>query len=594
MLPSPPHIVAVRQQMPHSLSPELRWLFRKIRPQLYLHTASFVCLTLASVAALITPLSIRWLIDSILPNHYSHLLVAAIGLVFASYEGRAVLNALGGYLTFRASQSAALDLRMCLLRHLDSLSADYSDRTPVGEMLYPFSSPIDAISYFGSDLLPSVLRTIVAAGITLSAMVVLSPFLTLAVVPLVPVFLSIRYHYRNRITREADAVQSDQAMFSSFLQEHLSALTQLQLLRQTEAQEGTAHQLLTKAVCSQDTLCRTGVSFSAFSNLTIVTGLAAILGCGSLLVLSGNLTVGTLVAFYSLLIQLFDPLSSVAEMYSRAQRTFASIRQVRTVLELVPSIREHPNASALRQNIPFNIELRDVHFGYPEPRNLIHIPRLEIFHGQRVAVVGPNGAGKSTLAKLLARIYDVKSGAILIAGSDIRAIRLPSLRSSVCYLPSQPVLFHQSVANNLRIGRPEATNDQLREALQIVGLQRFLQNHRSGLDQLVGPGGSTLSTGERQRLAIARTLLQCPPILILDETTSSLDPSFEEVLFRAVSERMPKSTLIIVSHRLHSLSWVERILVLENGQVVGDGGHSFLSAMNPLYAKLLASTVSAA
>jgi ABC-type multidrug transport system fused ATPase/permease subunit len=594
MLPSPPRIVAVRQQMPHSLSPELRWLFRKIRPQLYLHTASFVCLALASVAGLITPLSIRWLIDSILPNHDSHLLMTAIALVFASYEGRAVLNALGGYLTFRASQSSALDLRMCLLRHVDSLSADYCDRTPVGEMLYPFSGPIDAISYFGSDLLPSILRTIVAVGITLSAMIVLSPFLTLAVAPLVPAFLSIRYHYRRRITREADVVQSDQAKFSSFLQEHLSALTQLQLLRQTEAREEIAHQLLTNAVYSQDALCRTGVSFSAFSNLTIVTGLAAILGWGSMLVLSGNLTVGTLVAFYSLLIQLFDPLSSVTEMYSRAQRTFASIRQVRTVLELAPSVREHPNASALRQDCSYNIELRDVHFGYEEPKTLIHIPRLMILHGQRVAIVGPNGAGKSTLAKLLARIYDVKAGAILIAGSDIRAVQLPSLRSCICYVPSQPFLLHQSVANNLRIGRPEATDSELRAVLQIVGLQRFLDDHRSGLDWRVGPGGSTLSTGERQRLAIARTLLQRPPILILDETTSSLDPSFEEALLRAVSERMPKTTLIIISHRLHSLSWVERILVLENGQVVGDGGHSFLSAMNPLYAKLLDSTVSSA
>ena len=171
--------------------PELRWLFPKVRPQLPLHVASFLCLTLASLLALVTPLSIRWLIDSILPAHDSHLLVIAIGLIFASYEGKAVLNSIGGYLTFRATQRTALALRMSLLRHIDSLSADYFDRTPVGELLYPFEGPIDEISYFGSDLLPSILRAAIAAGVTLSALTVLSPHLTLVVVPLVPAFLAV-------------------------------------------------------------------------------------------------------------------------------------------------------------------------------------------------------------------------------------------------------------------------------------------------------------------------------------------------------------------------------------------------------------------
>jgi ABC-type multidrug transport system fused ATPase/permease subunit len=312
--------------------PELRWLFPKVRLQLLLHVASFLCLTLASLLALVTPLSIRWLIDAILPAHDSHLLVIAIGFIFASYEGRAALNSIGGYLTFRATQRTALALRMSLLRHIDSLSADYFDRTPVGELLYPFEGPIDEISYFGSELLPSILRTAIAAGVTLSALTVLSPHLTLVVVPLVPIFLAVRHRYRRRIGRQADLVQAARRKFSSFLQEHLSALTQIQLLRQTEPQENKASELLTKTVCSQDELCKTGAFFSALSNLAVVSGIAATLTWGSLLVFRNKLTIGTLVAFYSLLVQLFDPLSMAMEMYSRAQRTFASIRQIQAVV----------------------------------------------------------------------------------------------------------------------------------------------------------------------------------------------------------------------------------------------------------------------
>jgi len=575
--------------MPNPFPLELRWLYQKIRPHLPLHFASFLCLTLASLMVLITPLCMRWLIDSILPAGDSRLLVVAVGLIFMSHEGRAVFDALSGYLTFRAAQRTALDLRMSLLRHLGSLSAEYHDRTPVGEMLYPFSGPIDEISYFGSDLLPSIFRTIVATGTSLAAMIFLSPFLSFIVTPLIPAFLSIRDHYRSRIGHEADAVQTDQAKFSSFLQEHLSALTQIQLLRQTEAQERKAHQLLTNSVCSQDVLCRTGVFFSAFSNLTIVTGLAAILCSGSLMVLSGKLTIGTLVAFYALVTQLFDSLSSVTEMYSRAQRTFSSIRQVRAVIEVAPAIKEHPHARPLQLRSPLNVEFREVSFGYGGRRTIIDIPRLEILQGERVAIVGPNGSGKSTLVKLLARIYDVDSGAILIAGSDVRAVELTSLRSSICYLSTQPILFHRSIADNLRFGRFESTCGDLERVLRIVGLTRYLDGYPGSLGEYIEPSASNLSNGERQRVAIARALLQRPRVLIFDETTSSLDPSSEETILRTIDRTLPDSTLIVVSHRVHSVSWIGRILLMRKGQVVGDDNHSVLSATNSLYTQFILS-----
>lgn len=578
--------------MPSPFPPELRWLFPKVKPQLPWHIASFFSLTVASLLALVAPLSIRWLIDCILPAHDPRLLVIAIGLIFTSYEGRAILSALGGYLTFRASQNTALALRTSLLQHLDALSAEYFDRTPVGELLYPFEGPVDEVSYFGSDLLPSILRTGVAAGVTLSAMTVLSPFLTLAVIPLIPVFLVVRHRYKRRIGQQADLVQVARSKFSSFLQEHLSALMQIQLLRQTEPQERKASQVLTNAVCRQDALYRTGAFFSALSNLTIVTGIAAILTCGSLMVFRDKLTTGTLVAFYSLLIQLFDPLSMAMEMYSRAQRTFASIRQIQTVFDTTAAVKEHACSRPLALDVPLHVAFNDVSFGYRQRSHVIQIPQLEILQGERIAIVGPNGAGKSTLGKLLARLYDVESGGIFIAGLDVRAVTLTSLRSSICYLPAQPILFHRSLADNLRIGKPESTCDELERVLQMVGLTKYLNACPGSLDEYIEPSASNLSNGERQRVAIARVLLHRPRILILDETTSSLDPSSEETILRTIDQTLPDSTLIVVSHRVHSISWLRRILLMRKGQIVGDGNHSVLSATNVPYTQFLASTVS--
>lgn len=580
--------------MPDPFPPELRWLFPRIKPQLRLHIASFLCLTVASLLALVTPLSIRWLIDSILPSHHTRLLVVAIGLIFASYEGRAVLNGLGGYLTFRATQHTALALRTSLLRHLDLLSADYFDRTPVGELLYPFEGPIDEISYFGSDLLPSILRAVIATGVTLSAMAVLSSLLTLVAAPVVPVFLVLRHRYRRKIGQQADLVQVAKRRFSSFLQEHLSGLTQIQLLRQTESQERKALQLLTNTVSSQDALWKMGVLFSALSNLAIVTAIALTLTGGSLMVFRSALTIGTLVAFYTLLVQLFDPLTSAMEMYSRAQRTFASIRQIQNSLETSASVKEHCRAKTLPEDRPLHIAFREVSFHYRRQTDILHVPKLEIAHGERLAIVGPNGAGKSTLAKLLARLYDVDAGEIRIAGLDIREVEIESLRSAVSYLPAQPILFHRSVADNLRIGKAGSTCADLEHVLRMVELTKYLSTFPGSLETDIEPGASNLSNGERQRVAIARELLHHPQILILDETTSSLDPTSEEGMLRMIERVLPHVTLIVVSHRLHSISWMKRVLVMEKGQIVGDGSPSSLKATNLRYLELLASTTSVA
>ncbi len=572
--------------------PELRWLFPWIRPQLRTHLGSFLCLAAASLLALVTPLTIRWLIDSILPAHNARLVGVAIGMVFASYEGRATLTSFGSYLTLRATQDTAMTLRMSLLRHLDSLSADYFDRTPVGDLLYPFGGPIDEISYFGSDLAPSILRAVTATGVTLSAMAALNPLLTLVVVPVVPLFMLLRHRYRNKIGTQADLVQVARSKLNRFLEEHLFGALQIQLLLQAEPQEQRASQLLSSALGSQAALGKTGICFSALSNLIIVTAIALTLTGGSWMVFRGALTIGSLVAFHTLLVQIFDPLAAAMEMYARAQRTFASIRQIQNSLEAAPTVKEHRCAQTLPTDRPLDIAFRDVSFRYQWQADAIRIPKLEIIQGERVAIVGPNGAGKSTLTKLLARLYDIEAGEIRIAGVDLREVKLESLRSAVAYLPTQPILFHRSVADNLRIGRAELTGSELEEVLHVVELTKYLAGLPGSLEGDIEPGASNLSSGERQRLGIARALLSRPKILILDEATSSLDPASEELILRKVERAMPQSTLIVVSHRLHSLQWMERMIVMQKGRIVGDGQPRTLGKAEAGLQEILASTTS--
>jgi ABC-type multidrug transport system fused ATPase/permease subunit len=555
---------------------EMRWLSRHVRPFLRWHIASFLVISVGSFLALLAPLVLKWLIDEVLPGRRMGPLIGAVGLIFLCHQGRAALTSAGGYLTMLAAERLALNLRLRLLRHLDTLSVDYHEGIPVGVSMYPLKEPIDEISYFGSDLLPSILRTLVATMLTLGTMLILNARMTLAILPLIPFFLLTRKHFRGRLEDGSNTVQRNHIAWSSFLQEHLSSMVAVQMLRQERRQERTAFRLLGTSVRSLNGLFRTGVSFTFYTTLAVGIAMSAVIGYGGWSVLRGSLTVGGLVAFYTYVTQLFEPLSGAAETYVRAQKTFASIRQVQTVLALQPAIENCPTATSFPHNHPWTIQLADVRFGYPGNRGLLSIPRLDIRAGERVAIVGENGAGKSTLAKLLARLYDVDSGSISIAGRDVRDIEIQSLREHICYAPPHPVLFDTTIAGNLRLGKATATAADLGAVMENVGLTAWLGTLQGGLNQRIGAGGSRRSGGQRQRIGIARAILQQPRVLILDEATSSLDSGSEQQLLSRLRDVLPGCTIIVISHRLSAVLSVGRVIVLEQGRVVEDASPTSL------------------
>jgi ABC-type bacteriocin/lantibiotic exporter with double-glycine peptidase domain len=549
---------------------EFVWLLKQIRPLLHWHLASFLSITAGSLLALVSPLLLKWLIDSIIPRKSMGLLFLAVTLIFIGHQGRVALTSLGSYIMLSASQKMALGLRMALLEHLNTLSADYYEETPIGAAMYPLKEPVEEIAYFGSDLLPAILRMLITTAFTLAAMSTLSPALTLVVVPLMPVFLVTRQYFRRKLATYADAVESDRLAWSNFLEEHLSAVVPVQLLGQEKRQERRAFRLLARSVRSQQRLFQTATWFTVWSSLAIVLAMSAVIGYGGKSVLAGTLSMGTLVAFYGFVTQLFEPLSGAFELYARAKKTFASIRQVEAALSLRPSVTNAAGALLLSSTHPADVEFREVEFGYFRNKDLLSVPSLRILAGEHIAIAGENGAGKSTLVKLMARLYDPVCGSIQLGGENIRNIHLKSVRQSVCYLPRDPTLFDGSIAYNLRFVRPAASEPELSEAIQVVGLSNFVESLPHGLRQRIGPGGCQLSGGERQRLALARAYLQKPRVVILDEATSCLDPSAEENILLRLRSNLGLSTFIVISHRLTTFSMFARVLLISHGRIASD------------------------
>lgn len=548
---------------------ELRWLTKQIRPFVAWHVASFVCMTVGSLLALLTPLVLKWLIDQVLPKRETGLLFLTAVLIFLSYQGRTALTSLGNYLTLTAVQKMALRLRMDILRHLDRLSADYYESTPPGAVMYPLKEPIEEAAYFGSDLLPAILRMCLTTGFTVVTMLVLSPVLTFAILPLIPLFLIARQHFRSKLSNDSDAVQTNLVEWNGFLEEHISSVLPIQLLGQEQRQERKAFRLLARTTRSYLALFRTGTWFTVWTSMAVVLAMSAVIGYGGWKVVAGTLSLGSLVAFYSFVTQLFDPLSGAAELYTRAQRTFASIRQLQGVCALRPTIIDPPICASFPLE-DWGVEFVGVEFGYERQKNTLLIPSLRVAAGERIAIVGENGAGKSTLARLATRLYDVNSGSIHVGGMDIRNIRLKHLRRHICYLPRDPVLFDGTLASNLRFVSPGASDHELLEAIHLVDLADAVAALPDGLHQRLGPDACQLSGGQRQRLVIARALLQRPHILILDEATSCLDPSSEALILRNVSDYLSGSTIMVVSHRVSTVATFGRILVLSGGRILED------------------------
>jgi ABC-type multidrug transport system fused ATPase/permease subunit len=509
----------------------------------------------------------KWLIDEVLPQRQIKFIGIATGAFVVTFCCRLAFNRMGSMMIFRSSQKLAFRVRLDLLRHLQTLSAEYHSGAKVGDVLYRLEQDVDQVAGLLVDFLAFLVRTALATGLILVVMVALNLRLTCVALGVLPILMILHARYRSRLQLCSELAQESATERSSFLQEHLSGIVQIQLLGRELREARKFARLARTAMQMQVKRRSTELVFVFLLLLLVETGSVAILGCGSYLAICGALSIGGLVAFYTYVSRLFGSVGGAVDIYSGVQRARVSVRRILQIEETEAAIVDRPGAHSLSPSTRGDLRLNGVKFGYRSGKAVLDGVSLNVNAGEKIALMGLSGSGKSTIMKLVTRLYDVWGGEILVDGVDIRDVSLKGLRSTVALVPQDPILFDATLRENLLYGNPKATEIQLDEAVTLAQLRSTIERLPQGWNQVVGARGDRLSGGERQRVALARAILQRPRILILDEATSALDVETENHLLEALKSFVADRTLIVISHRLPAALWPNRILVMHNGRI---------------------------
>jgi ABC-type multidrug transport system fused ATPase/permease subunit len=532
------------------------------------------------------PLLMRRLIDGALPaGDVTTTLFLVLGIV-GCLLGRPLFLLLSAKLDFSVEQGIGQNLRITILEQLNRLSAHYHESTPAGDKLVRLQNDVDQISQGGSQIISTLVRASILLVLNATVMLHIDARMTLALVPAILLFLCIKPRFMQSMRTRADAAQLETGRAGSVLAEYISALPQLQLL-------GAESLVLKNAVFVWGNMLRARsdqrnieLLYGAVVSGGFVLSTLIVLVVGSEQVLHGALTIGSLVAFYTYSTRIFEPVSSLLDLVSRFQRVAASIRRVQAVLFAVETVPDFGTIAKARTEITQGISIQDVTFSYSSERVALNSVSFHIGHQGRVGIVGPSGSGKSTLVRLLVRLADPQTGDITLDGYPIREYSLAALRSTICYVPQNPVLFQGTVGENLRYGKPNASDRELESVIDAVQLTDAIGRLPHGLNSDLGPFGRGLSGGEQQRLALARALLRSAQVLILDESTSALDVATERAVLESIANYSHRSILIIISHRLASLTWLNQLVVLKAGQIAASGNHQDLYSSSAFYRSL--------
>jgi len=568
------------------LSAEMHWLVRYARPLRFLLVADLLCMIVGSALSLLDPLVVKWLIDVALPSHTLRPVLLGTLIFCLIFVASLGINYLASFLSCLVTQKMVFRIRMSVLRRLHVLPAQCRRDFQVGDTLYRIEQDVDRVAELSGDILPLTIQMAIMGVMVLVTMAVLNWHLTLLVAPMLPIFYLLQHTYAGRLKEAADNAQYQSGRVNAFLQEHLAGLMQLQLLNRTSTQVGKFARLTAKGAQLQVKQRATEMAFGAASVSAIVLGVGLILGYGGYEVTRGLLTVGGLVAFYGYIFRLFAPVSIAIDLQSRFQRVGASIRRIVEMTNPQPTSEVRGNAVPLRSDIKPELEFRSVCFSYERDRAILRNMSFRIEPEETVALVGLNGSGKSTIGLLATGLYTPDAGSILVGGSDTQELGGRSLRATISLVPQDPILFDETIRGNLLYGNPLATSSDLDEVAALTQLDLVIRRLPRGFDEPLGPLGARLSGGEKKRLALARTLLQQPRILIVDEITSSLDAPSATALLHGLEHFRRSRTLVVVSHRPSTILWADRILVVEDGAIADSGKHADLTLRCQAYRRI--------
>ena len=563
-------------------------LFRMLRPQrARIVVATFVLMAQAA-ALLAGPLLVRHGIDAGLPSAKNGGDAGALDLAVVIYLVLALAGlALGRFaivLVARIGEGFLKELRNRLFGHMMSLSLDYFETEKTGKVVARMTSDIDAMQELVSQGLVLFVQNVFVFVGAVVIVLVISWQLAVGILVIVPpVYFGSRWF--RRVSNKAYLEVRDRISTNlSTLQEGLEGVRVVQAFGREDAFTRKFNRTNEDQYHANMHTTRISARYFPVIEYAGVAGTAVIIGYGGWLTTRGIVTVGTVAAFVLWLNNLFEPINQLSQLYNTVQSSAAALAKIFRVLDTRPTVRQRQGAIDLPRSGAVDVERVTFAYGPNEP--VLHDVSLRIADGERLALVGPTGAGKSTLAKLIARFYDPAEGSVRVGGVDLRDAEFVSLRRRIIVVPQEGFLFAGTLRDNVRVGRPEATDADVEQALRVLGLLERFVAFPEGLETEVRERGSRLSAGERQLVSLARAALADPSVLILDEATSNLDPGTERDVERALEQLMHGRTVVVVAHRLSTAARADRIGVVFDGRLAELGTHDQLVARDGHYADL--------
>ncbi|TKB84637.1 MAG: ABC transporter ATP-binding protein [Nitrospira sp.] len=548
-----------------------------------LAVVTFVCAGLATALELVPPYLVKIVIDDVIQSKRPEMLPWVLGALLGSYVLRNLMSSMRVRFNNLLEQKAVHALRMQVFGALQRLSLSYFENRSTGEIMTRVTSDTEHVERIFVDGLEGLLTaSLTLVGITIMMFFLNWKLALLSLLP-IPILIVCAAWFTRRVHGYYTEIRKSVADLNAYLQDALSGIKETIGFNQHEYERERFETL--SQTYSQNSLRAMFLWSWYWPGMVFVgsTGTVLILWYGAGEVLAGELTVGQLVMFLSYLGLFYTPINEIHSLNHMLQHALAASERVFEILDTKPEVEDRPGAVPPVERLR---GYRHVGFGYRKDGTVLSDVNLTVRPGERIALVGPSGAGKTSLLKLLMRFYDVRSGAVLVDGHDVRELPLDFLRGQIGLVQQEPFLFNGTVRQNIVYSDLSAGHERVEAAARAARAHDFITRLPDGYDSWIGERGVKLSVGQKQRVSIARVLLKDPPIVIFDEATSNIDTETEVKIREALNDLTKGRTTFIIAHRLATLHDVDRIIVVERGTIVEEGDHEALMKRGGVYAGL--------